>query len=113
MNTTTVRELLQLGRTLITARAKQALYPYEVLSALWNHAREGRGMSFDPADAKHTSPAEEGRPARVRAFQGQFSSDFKCPFWSPVIPSGFASPCACLQGLIQRRHSRQPAGIRG
>jgi hypothetical protein len=34
-----------LGRTLITPKAKQALHPQEVLSALWRHARaEGPRM---------------------------------------------------------------------
>jgi hypothetical protein len=61
MNTKAAIEPIKLGRTLITSRAKHALYPHEVLSALWNHAREEWGNSFHPADAETASPVKEDR----------------------------------------------------
>jgi hypothetical protein len=54
-------EPLELGRAFITSRATQALYPHEVLAALWNHARVRWDKSFDPTDAGSASPAKEDR----------------------------------------------------
>lgn len=61
MNASTSQEPLNLGRALITSSAKETLYPHEVLSALWSHAREGWGKTFGPDDAENASPAKEDR----------------------------------------------------
>jgi hypothetical protein len=52
---------IRLGRTVITARAKEALQTHEVLSALWRHAHEPWGKCFDPEDEKSDIRREDRR----------------------------------------------------
>src|SRR5262245_34609055 len=52
---------IPLGQTLITLKAKQALHPQQVLSALWQHAHEPGGDCCNPGDAKNAARLEEDR----------------------------------------------------
>jgi len=74
MNSTTTDSAIQLGQTLITSRAKQALHPQEVLSALWRHAHEPWGAKSQDAKVE-TRPIGDCRlisnhvSSRGQAFQ--------------------------------------------
>ena len=54
-------EPIELGRTIITSRAKHTLTQQEVLAALWRHARENWDASFDPEATQGPAPSKEDR----------------------------------------------------
>jgi hypothetical protein len=77
MNIKTEEAPITLGRILISVRAKEILHPQDVLSALWRHAHEPWGKSFDPKNEQQ--PIKEDRRLVSNHSGGRNQPRFESP----------------------------------